>query len=128
MTFQSPLGKALGRGSAKTGADHWLAQRLTAISLVPLGLWFAFAMATFDQHGNYESVRAWVAEPLNGILLILLVISLVYHSMLGIQVIVEDYVHGGMKVLTSIAVRFVHVILALAGIYSVVVISLGAGQ
>ncbi len=127
MSFQSPLGKALGRGSAKSGADHWLMQRYTAISLVPLGLWFAFAMVSLP-HGSYELVMAWVAEPVNGILLILLVISLVYHSMLGIQVIVEDYVHGALGVATSIAFRFAHLFLAAAGIYAVVVVSLGAGQ
>jgi len=127
MSFQSPLSKALGRGSAKTGANHWLAQRLTAISLVPLGLWFAFAMISLP-HGSYELVMAWVAEPLNSILLILLVISLVYHSMLGIQGIVEDYVHGAAGVLTLVVVRFVHIILAVAGVYSIIVVSLGAGR
>ena len=125
MSFQSPLGKALGRGSAKTGAGHWLAQRLTAIGLVPLGLWFTFAMVSLP-HGSYELVMAWVAEPVNSILLILLVISLVYHSMLGIQVIAEDYVHGAVAVLTSVTVKFVHIILAVAGIYSVVVVSRSA--
>ncbi len=123
MTLQSPLSKALGHGSAKAGAEHWLAQRLTAIGLVPLGLWFVFAIATL-QHGNYELVAAWVAEPLNAILLILLLITLVYHSMLGLQVIIEDYVHGALGMAMLIAVRFIHVILAVAGIYSVVVTAL----
>ena len=127
MRFQSPLGKALGQGSAKAGADHWLAQRLTAISLVPLGLWFVFSVASLP-HGSYELVTAWVAEPLNAILLILLIVTLVYHSLLGVQVIIEDYVHGAYGFLALITVKFVHVILAVAGIYSVVVISLGAGQ
>ncbi len=127
MSFQSALGKAIGRGSAKSGPDHWLAQRSTAIALVPLGLWFVFSMISL-QHGSYELVAAWVAEPLNAILLILLVIALVYHSMIGLQVIIEDYVHGGLGYLTLIAVQFVHAMLAVAGIYSVVVTSLGAGQ
>jgi len=128
MSFQSPLGKALGPGSAKSGADHWLSQRLTAVALVPLGLWFVIAVATFEHHGNYQQVAAWVAEPLNAILLILLVVALVYHSMLGVQVIIEDYVHGALEALSLIASKFVHVILAVAGIYSVVVTSLGVGQ
>jgi succinate dehydrogenase / fumarate reductase membrane anchor subunit len=127
MSLQSPLGKALGHGSAKTGTDHWLAQRSTAIGLIPLGLWFIFSLLSL-QHGSYELVVAWVAEPLNAILLILLVIAVVYHSMLGLQVIIEDYVHGGLGYLTSITFQFVHVMLAVAGIYSVVVTSLGAGQ
>ena len=127
MSFQSPLGKALGHGPDNSGPDHWLAQRSTAIGLVPLGLWFAFSMVSL-QHGSYELVVAWVAEPLNAILLILLVIAVVYHSMLGLQVVIEDYAHGGLGYLTSIAFQFIHVMLAVAGIYSVVVTSLGAGQ
>jgi len=128
MSFQSPLGRALGQGSAKSGADHWLAQRLTAIGLVPLGLWFAIAMAACGHHGDHQQIVAWVAEPLNAILLILLVMTLVYHSMLGVQVIIEDYVHGALEALSLIASKFVHIILAVTGIYSVIVTSLGAGQ
>jgi succinate dehydrogenase / fumarate reductase membrane anchor subunit len=121
------LSKALGQGSANTGLDHWLAQRSTAIAIVPLGLWFTISMVSL-QHGSYELVAAWVAEPLNAILLILLVIAVVYHSMIGLQVIVEDYVSGGLGYLTSITLQFVHILLAVAGIYSIVVTSLGAGQ
>ena len=127
MRLESPLGRALGHGSARTGANHWIAQRLTAAGLVPLGLWFAFSLASLP-HGNFVAVAAWIAEPLHAILLILLVLTLVYHSMLGLQVIVEDYVHGALGTLALIAVRFAHVILAVAGIYSIVVTSLGAGR
>jgi len=127
MSLQSPLGKALGQGSAKTGLDHWLAQRSTAIAIVPLGLWFIVSMISL-QHGSYEIVSAWVAEPLNAILLILLVIALLYHSQIGLQVIVEDYIAGGLGYLTSITLQFIHILLAVAGIYSVIVTSLGAGQ
>ena len=127
MSLQSPLGKALGQGSAKTGLDHWLAQRSTAIALIPLGLWFIVSMVLL-RHGSFEVAAAWVAAPINAILLILLVMALLYHSVIGLQVIVEDYVKGGLGYLTSIALQFVHVLLAVAAIYSIVVISLGAGQ
>ncbi len=127
MSFQSPLGKALGSGAAKTGADHWLAQRMTAIGLVLLGLWFVVALVSL-QVGDYQAVVDWVARPMNAVLLILLVFAVIYHSLLGIQVIIEDYVHGALGVATLIAVRFIHIALAVAGIYSVVSISLGAGQ
>jgi len=112
------------RISAGKGARS---QRLTAIGLIPLGLWFVFALVPL-QHGSHELISAWVAEPLNAVLLILLVIALVYHSMLGLQVIIEDYVHGALGVAALIAVRFVHVILAVAGVYAVVVTALGAGR
>ncbi len=116
MSLQSPLGKALGHGAAKTGVDHWLAQRSTAIALVPLGLWFTFSMLGL-QHGSYEMVAVWVAEPLNAILLILLVIALLYHSMLGLQVMIEDYVQGWLAYLTSIACPLIPVMPAAPGIY-----------
>lgn len=127
MSLQSPLNKVLGLGSAKEGTGHWWSQRLTAVSLVPLTLWFAFSLLTMD-HGSYAAVVSWIAEPLHSILLILLVISLVYHSSLGLQVVIEDYVHGAVKVAVLVTVQLGHVVLVVAGIYAVVVISFGTGQ
>ncbi|MAF84391.1 MAG: succinate dehydrogenase, hydrophobic membrane anchor protein [Gammaproteobacteria bacterium] len=127
MSLQSPLAKALGHGSSKAGPEHWLVQRSTAIALAPLGLWFIYAMVTLE-HGSYEIVTAWVAEPMNAILLILLVMVYAYHSMLGLQVIIEDYVRGGLGYLTLLACQFIHLMLATAGIYAVIVTALGAGQ
>lgn len=124
MSLQSPLGRVLGLGSAKSGAGHWWAQRLTAIAMVPLGLWFVFALLGL-QHGNYQMVAAWVAEPLNAILLILLVLTLVYHSSLGLQVVIEDYLHGAAKVVTLVVVQFIHVIMAVGAIYAIVIVSMG---
>jgi succinate dehydrogenase / fumarate reductase membrane anchor subunit len=125
MSLQSPLGKFLGYGSAKEGTEHWWGQKLTAVALVPLTLWFAIALLGLDA-GDYETVRNWIAKPLNGILLILLLLAGLYHSMLGVQVIVEDYVHGPLKVVSLVILNLAHWALAIAGIYSVVVISVGA--
>ena len=125
MSLESPLGKFLGHGSAKEGTGHWWGQKLTAVALVPLTLWFAIGLLGLDA-GNFEAVRAWIAAPLNGILLILLLIAGLYHSMLGVQVIVEDYVHGPLKVISLIILNLAHWALAIAGIYSVIVISVGA--
>jgi succinate dehydrogenase / fumarate reductase membrane anchor subunit len=127
MSLQSPLGKVLGHGSAQEGSGHWLAQRLTAIALVPLTLWFAWFVLGLD-HGQYEMMLASVGRPVNAILLILTVITLVYHSSLGLRVVIEDYVHGAVKVMTLIIVNFVHVILAVGGIYAIIVVSVGVGQ
>jgi succinate dehydrogenase / fumarate reductase membrane anchor subunit len=125
MNLRSPLGKALGHGSAKSGFQHWWAQRLTAAALVPLGLWFAVSllgMASLD----YWAVSAWVAEPLNAILLMLFLVTLLYHSSLGVQVVIEDYVHQpGAKLVALVLVRFAHVAMAAAGLYSVVTMSVG---
>jgi len=125
MSLRSPPARVLGSGSAKAGTQHWWAQRLTAVAMVPLGLWFIFSLPGMP-HGNYQLVAAWIAEPLHAIPLLLLVIALVYHSSLGLQVVVEDYVHGAAGVVTLIIVKFVHVVLAVAGIYAVVTVSLGA--
>jgi len=125
MSLQSPLNKVLGLGSAKEGTGHWWAQRLTAIGLVPLTIWFAIELLSLP-HGNYEMVAAWIAQPLNSILLVLLVVSLIYHSNLGLQVVIEDYVHGATKLVVLVAVQLVNVLLAVAGIYAVIVVSVGA--
>lgn len=125
MSLRSPLGKALGHGSAKSGFHHWWAQRLTAAALVPLGLWFAaslLGMGSFD----YWAVSAWVGEPLHAILLLLLLGTVLYHSSLGVQVVIEDYVHHpGGKVAALVFVRFAHVAMGVAGLYSVVTLSVG---
>jgi succinate dehydrogenase / fumarate reductase membrane anchor subunit len=125
MSLQSPLNKVLGLGSAKEGTGHWWAQRLTAIGLVPLTIWFAIELLSLP-HGNYEMVAAWIAQPVNSILLVLLVVSLIYHSNLGLQVVIEDYVHGATKLVVLVAVQLVNVLLAVAGIYAVIVVSVGA--
>lgn len=127
MSLQSPLNKVLGLGSAKEGVGHWWAQRLTAISLVPLTIWFAIELLGLP-HGNYEMVVAWIAQPLNSILIVLLVISLIYHSILGLQVVIEDYVQGAAKVVVLISVQLAHVVLAVSGIYAVIFVSVGASQ
>ncbi|MDH3512624.1 MAG: succinate dehydrogenase, hydrophobic membrane anchor protein [Gammaproteobacteria bacterium] len=127
MSLESPLNKVLGLGSAKEGTGHWWAQRLTAISLVPLTIWFAIALLGLP-HGNYEMIVAWIAQPLNAILIVLLIISLIYHSSLGLQMVIEDYVHGAAKIVVLISVQLAHVVLAVSGIYAVIVVSVGASQ
>lgn len=126
MSMQSPLNKVLGLGTAKQGTGHWWAQRLTAIGLVPLTLWFAIELLTLP-HGNYEMVSAWIAQPLHSILVVLLVISLIYHSSLGLQVVIEDYIQGAAKVTVLVAMQLFNILLAVAGVYAVLVISMGAG-
>ncbi|MGI9290070.1 MAG: succinate dehydrogenase, hydrophobic membrane anchor protein [Gammaproteobacteria bacterium] len=128
MSLESPLGKFIGHGSAKDGTGHWWGQKLSAVALVPLTLWFVLAVINPDLIiTDLQSVRAWIAAPLNAIMLILLLIAGLYHSMLGLQVVVEDYVHGALKVITLVALQLVHVALAVAAIYSVIIISVGAG-
>lgn len=126
MSLESPLAKILGHGSAKGGTDHWWSQRVTAVALVPLSLWFVFALLGLSGF-DYASVHAWLREPLNAVLLVLLLITLLYHSKLGLQVVVEDYVHSGLtKVPLLMLLQFAHVVLGVAGIYSIIIISTGS--
>ena len=123
MSLRSPLGRALGPGSAGTGTGHFLSQRLSAVALVPLTLWLAVALVTLPSLDFY-TVTAWVAAPLHAVLLVLLVLALVWHSSLGTQVVVEDYVHSsGRRVALLTVLRLIHVALAVAGIFAVVLIA-----
>jgi succinate dehydrogenase / fumarate reductase membrane anchor subunit len=123
--MRSPLGRVLGLGSSKTGYAHWWGQRLSAAALAPLGLWFAANLPGLLS-ADYWAAVAWVSEPLHAILLILLLATLLYHSSLGLRVIVEDYVHHGpAKVITIVLMDFIHVALGSAAIYSIVMLSFG---
>lgn len=126
MSLRTPLGRVLGLGSAKDGTSHWWGQRVSAVALLLLGLWFAFALATMSGFSHAE-VIAFVAKPINGVLLLLLTAALAYHSYLGIQVVIEDYIHApGSKVLSLLLSRFLHALLGVAGIYAILKIGLGA--
>lgn len=124
--MRSPLGRAIGLGSAKEGVEHWWAQRITAIALVPLSLWFASAVIGLAG-ADLETVQNWVARPLPAILLVLLLIGLFYHTFLGLQVVIEDYVHGELaKLGLLIVIRLLCFGFAVAGIFAVLGIALGA--
>jgi len=126
MSLRTPLGRVLGLGSAKDGTSHWWGQRVSAVALLLLGLWFAFALATMSAF-SHADVIAFVAKPINGVLLLLLTAALAYHSYLGIQVVIEDYIHApGIKVLSLLLSRFLHALLGVAGIYAILKIGLGA--
>lgn len=125
MSLRSPLGRVLGLGSAKSGHGHWWAQRLTAAALVPLGLWFLVSLAGLAG-ADHAIVAAWMREPLHAVLLLLTLATLLYHSNLGLQVVIEDYVgRAPAKVITLVLIRFAHVGLAAAGSYSILSVSLG---
>ena len=125
MSLMTPLNRVLGLGTAKGAAEHWWLQRLTAVSLVPLGLWFAYQLLTLPG-SDYASVVAWVRRPLTSIPLILLVVAVGYHSALGVQVVVEDYVTTkGLKAATLMASTLAHVGLTIAAVFAVLKIAFG---
>jgi succinate dehydrogenase / fumarate reductase membrane anchor subunit len=119
MSLQSPLGRALGRGSAHQGVGHWWVQRLTAIALIPLTLWFVLRIAGLPDY-EYDTVRAWIATGWHPVWLMLLIGTLAWHSALGVQVVLEDYVHEkGIKVAALVTSTFLHVLAVAAGVYAV---------
>ena len=124
-SLRSPLGRVLGLGSAKSGVHHWWLQRLTSIALVPLTVWFTVSLLSLSSM-DHVTVISWIAQSWNALLLILLVLVATYHSELGIQVVVEDYVPDpGMKTLTLVLVTFIHVFLAFAGVFAILKVAFG---
>ena len=97
MSLRSPLGRVLGLGTAKDGTSHWWGQRVSGVALAILGLWFAWSLATISDFG-YANTVVFISQPFNAVMLMLLCVTMAYHSYLGVQVVIEDYVHGhGLK-------------------------------
>ncbi|MGQ0800958.1 MAG: succinate dehydrogenase, hydrophobic membrane anchor protein [Pseudomarimonas sp.] len=119
MSLQTPLGRVRGLGSAKEGVQHWWVQRLTAIALVPLTIYFLYmllCMVGADQ----ATARAIVAKPLNASLLAAFVLALFWHAQLGLQVVIEDYIHVRWQELSlQIFVRFATLLAALIALVAI---------
>ena len=127
MSRETPLGRVLGLGSAKEGTDHFWAQRVSAVAVAGLGLWFVLALGHLIAGGAlYRDVVAWLASPVRAAALLAFIVALAYHSMLGVQVVIEDYVHGPTKVVALVLQRFVHIGAALAASLAVLRITLAA--
>ena len=123
--MRSPLGRVRGLGSAREGVGHWWAQRMTALALVPLALWFVAALVGLTG-ADHAAARAWIASPVPAALLVLLVVVSFYHGALGLQVVIEDYVHHeGAKLAALIAVGGVSLLLGLAGVLAVLTVLFG---
>jgi succinate dehydrogenase / fumarate reductase, membrane anchor subunit len=124
MSLRSPLGRVLGLGAAKQGVGHWWSQRVTAIGLILLGAWFIGSLLTLSNF-SYETVTAWIRHPVSATLLSLFVAVSAYHSQLGIQVVIEDYVHGALKTVSIVLSNFFHVLIGVLGVISVLRIAFG---
>ena len=122
MSLHSPLRRALGLGSAKGGTGHWWAERMSALALVPLTVWFVASLVAMAG-ADYYALRDWMGSPLVAALLILLIVVAFYHAALGLQVVIEDYVHhDAAKFAGLIAVKAAAVLLGLAGVLSVLLV------
>ena len=106
MSLRTDLGKVRGLGSAREGVGHWWAQRLTAIALIPLLFWFVASVVPLVG-AELRIVREWISSPVNSVLLLTLIVAVFHHAQLGLQVVIEDYVHRGwLKLASVIAVKF----------------------
>jgi succinate dehydrogenase / fumarate reductase membrane anchor subunit len=126
MSLRAPLGRVLGLGTAKDGTDHWWGQRVSGVALVLLGLWFVASVVVSPSLAR-DVVVEFIGRPLNSVLLSLLCLTAAYHSWLGVQVVIEDYVHAhGSKIVSLILSRFAHVLVAVISIYAILRIGSGA--
>ena len=124
--LRTPIARARGLGSAKEGTRHWWMQRLTAIALVPLTVWL---VASFVAIGAADHARTvlWIRSPAVGIALLLTIAALFHHAQLGMQVVIEDYVHReGKKLAALIAVKLLAIALAATAAFMVLKIALGS--
>ncbi|MBS0221603.1 MAG: succinate dehydrogenase, hydrophobic membrane anchor protein [Proteobacteria bacterium] len=121
---RTPLARARGLGSAKDGVGHWWAQRLTAIALIPLVVWFAVSLVMLSG-ADYATVRAWIGSPLVMVLLILTIGIGLHHGQLGLQVVLEDYTDGAWRVVWIVLVKFIAAVFGLAAIVAILRIGFG---
>lgn len=125
MSLRSPLGRVLGLGSAREGTGHWWAQRVSAVALIPLTLWFMFSLLALPAL-DYATVKLWLSYPLSGFLAVLLIAVLSYHSYLGTAEVIEDYVRAaGSKIFSLVLLRFSYVLAGGASIFAILRVAFG---
>ena len=123
--LRTPLSRARGLGSAKQGVHHWWVQRITAVALIPLVTWFAISLIMMSG-ADYAVVRAWIGSPVVMVLLTLTIVIGLHHGQLGMQEVVEDYVHSeGLKLALIVLLRFTAVFFGLAAIVAILRIGFG---
>jgi succinate dehydrogenase / fumarate reductase, membrane anchor subunit len=119
MSMRTPLGKVRGLGSAKQGTEHFWLQRVTAVALVPLAIFFVFLVVTLTS-APFEVALARVGSPVIAVLLLATILAGVVHMRLGMQVIIEDYVHGeGAKVLLLMTNTFFAFLIGIGSVLAV---------
>jgi len=125
MNLRSPLARARGLGAAHNGTNHWWVQRLTSIALAPLMLWIAYSFISLAT-ADHATASAWLRSPINAILMLALIVTLFHHMQLGLQVVIEDYVHSpGRKFLTLITMKFGTILLAIGAAFAVLKVAFG---
>ena len=117
--MRTPLSRVRGLGSAKDGTHHWWVQRLSAVALVPLTVWFVISVISLAG-ADHAAVSAWLAQPLSAVFMLLFVVATFYHLQLGVQVVIEDYIHGeATKIICLVALKLLSIALGVAGVFAV---------
>jgi len=118
------MARARGLGSAHDGVHHWIIQRVTAIASIPLTFWLAWSIIGLV-HADYAAATTWLAQPCNAILMLLTMVTFVWHAILGCQVVIEDYLHSEwFKIVKLIGMKVVLTALGVAGVFAVLKVAL----
>ena len=126
MSFRTPLGRVRGLGSAKEGTHHWWVQRLTAIALVPLTVWFVVSILMLVG-ADRAAIAEWLGNPVTAGLLVMLILAAFHHAQLGLQVVIEDYVHTEVwKIGLILFAKFAALLFGGIAIISVLKLAFGA--
>lgn len=125
MNYRNPLANARGLGAAGRGFNRWWLQRLTAVALVPLMVWFVWSLAVMSGR-SYEQVVHWIQTPWIAITLLLFLGNLFYHAQAGLREVAEDYVRSELlKLMTLVSIKFICVLVGAAAVFSVLLIAIG---
>lgn len=123
--MRTTLGRVRGLGSAKEGVEHWWAQRLSALCLIPLSVWFVASVISLAG-ADHAHVAAWAGRPFDAVLLAILIVATFYHTTLGLQTVVEDYIHReGTRLAVLIALKGLAILLGAAAVFAVVKLAVG---
>ena len=125
MSLRSPLGRVRGLGSAKSGTEHFGAKRVAAVALIPLTLWFVYSVLALGA-ADHAAASAWMQSPVNAVLLLVLIVATFHHMQLGLQVVIEDYVHvEGLKIAALVIVKGGSLLLGVAAAFAILKVSFG---
>jgi succinate dehydrogenase / fumarate reductase membrane anchor subunit len=125
MSLGSPLGRVRGLGSAKSGTEHFWMQRVTAVALIPLTLWFIYSVIALTG-ADHAAATAWLQSPVTAVLMLVLIAATFHHMQLGLQVVIEDYIHSeSMKIASLLAMKGATLLLAVAAAFAVLKVAFG---
>jgi len=125
MHYRDPLAKVRGLGSAKNGTHHWWMQRVTAIALIPLAFWFIERMIS-SAFADLATLKTWMESPFQAMAMAIFTVVMCYHARLGMQVIIEDYMHNEASKITYLVVNtFVFTVLAIMAVMAIAKLHFG---